>query len=104
MNKFVLMVVEVKALEEYLLKTNKVREFSLMTFHPADTMCYLSSKNGDICEVDVKLRKQVRVGPAKRVIISGIKHIRYLHPNHLIITGVKGFIALVEVSELRVVK
>lgn len=48
--------------------------------------------------------KELRIGPRKRVIISGIKHMRYVKPNRLIITGVKGFIALLELTEMKVLK
>lgn len=48
--------------------------------------------------------KEVRIGPRKRVIIAGIKHIRYLKSNLIIITGVKGFIALIDVQELKILK
>ena len=48
--------------------------------------------------------KELRVGPRKRVIISGIKHIRYLAGGRLIITGVKGFIALIDLKDLKILK
>ena len=48
--------------------------------------------------------KEVKVGPRKRVIISGIKHIRIVNDDRLIITGVKGFIALIDVKDLKILK
>ena len=42
--------------------------------------------------------KEVRVGPRKRVIIAGIKHIRYLKPDKFVITGVKGFLAVIDMK------
>lgn len=73
-------------------------------FDPHDLSCYVSSKNGDISEINLKEMKEVRVGPRKRVIISGIKHIRFVKPNRLVITGVKGFIALIDLSDLKILK
>lgn len=73
-------------------------------FDPHDMSCYVSSKNGDISEISIKDMKEVRIGPRKRVIISGIKHIRFVKSGKLIITGVKGFIGLIELTELKILK
>lgn len=104
MNKCVLAKIEENNIEKKIMKSNKVREFSMMLFDPWDSSCFVCSKNGDISDISLELFKEVRVGPRKRVIIAGIKHIRYLSSNRLIITGVKGFISLIEIKELRILK
>ena len=76
----------------------------MMLFDPFDLSCYACSKNGDISEIDLQKKKEVRVGPRKRVIIAGIKHIRYVSGGRLIITGVKGFISLIDIKDLRILK
>lgn len=48
--------------------------------------------------------KEVRIGPRKRVIIGGIKHIKYVHPRMAIITGPKGYIGLIELKDMNVLK
>ena len=46
----------------------------------------------------------MRVGPRKRVIIAGIKHIRHIKPDKIIITGTKGFMALIDQKDMRILK
>ena len=41
-------------ISQKVAKSSKVREFSMALFDPQDMSCFLSSKNGDISEIDIK--------------------------------------------------
>lgn len=103
-NVFTIVRIDADKASQRVAKSSKVREFRMSLFDPTDMNCYICSKNGDISDISVKEMKEVRIGPRKRVIISGIKHMRFVKPNRLVITGVKGFIALLELTEMKILK
>ncbi len=70
-----------------MIKANRIREFNAIVFCDTDAYCYTASKNGDIAEIDVKQQKELRVGPKKRIIISGIRFIKKIDAENLLIIG-----------------
>lgn len=104
-SKFVVVYIEKesKSLKK-TAKSSKMRTFNMSIFDPLQNYCFLCSKNGDITEISLNEMKETRVGPRRRVIIGGIKYIRYVHPRKVIITGAKGYIGLVELKEMKVLK
>jgi hypothetical protein len=46
----------------------------------------------------------MRIGPRRRVITKGISNLKFLYPNHLILCGKEGLIALLELEEMRLLK
>lgn len=53
-NSFVIIRIDEGKVSKKIAKSSKVREFSMGLFDPHDISCFVSSKNGDISEINIK--------------------------------------------------